>query len=133
MRWVLNDGSATAQHYADSVLALLQTSKDMQALVPSLWWLEVGNVLVKAEKKKWIKRQDSDLFLETLNELAIFTELESHHLLREVILPLASEHKLSVYDANYLGLCIARNAPLASLDQDLVRAARRSGVSILTI
>lgn len=133
MRWALNDGSATNQRYADNILQLLASRDDTEALVPGLWWLEAGNVLLKAEKNQWIKRQDVEQFMGLIEELAIHTELESHLRLREIIIPLARKQRLSVYDATYLGTCLANNLPLASLDQDLNRAAQRVGIGLLTV
>ena len=40
------------------------------------------------------------------------------------VLPLAARHALSSYDAAYLELALRKNAPLATLDAGLARAAR---------
>lgn len=133
MRWALNDGSGANRRYADSILELLSLRDDIEALVPSLWWLEVGNVLIRAEKNQWIKRPDAERFLGMLGDLAIHTEVDSHLRLKELIIPLARKQRLTVYDATYLGVCIAHDLPLASLDQDLNRAAQRCGVTTLAI
>ena len=44
---------------------------------------------------------------------------------------LAAEHGLTVYDAVYLELALRRRLPLASLDVELVRAARSAGLETL--
>ena len=46
---------------------------------------------------------------------------------------LASQFKLSVYDAAYLELAQRRRLPLASLDQDLRTAAKASGIDVLGV
>jgi predicted nucleic acid-binding protein len=43
-------------------------------------------------------------------------------------LKLARRHKLSAYDASYLELALRRDIPLATLDEVLRKAAKRSGV-----
>ena len=44
---------------------------------------------------------------------------------------LASFHKLTLYDAAYLELAQRRGLPLATLNQDLARAARLERVAVL--
>ena len=44
---------------------------------------------------------------------------------------LAFEHGLTFYDALYLELAIRRQLPLATLDNDLQRAAAASGVEVV--
>lgn len=45
-------------------------------------------------------------------------------------LSLAQAHGLTVYDAAYLELSQREGLPLASLDSDLVAAAKKSGVPL---
>ena len=45
---------------------------------------------------------------------------------------LARTHKLTTYDGAYLELAVRRGLPLASLDEDLKKAARQVGVTIDT-
>lgn len=44
---------------------------------------------------------------------------------------LAGAHRLAAYDAAYLELAICLDADLASLDQELRRAAKTMGVNVL--
>jgi predicted nucleic acid-binding protein len=129
MRWALNDGALKDQHYADRILALLETRDGAQAVVPGLWWLEAASVLVSAERKGFITGEESEVFLGSIVELGIETDATDPPTVRELIIPIANEYRLSVYDATYLGLCLSRNLPLASLDRELNWAATRSGVS----
>ncbi|MEN9595980.1 MAG: hypothetical protein RL236_414, partial [Pseudomonadota bacterium] len=46
---------------------------------------------------------------------------------------LASEHNLSAYDAAYLELALRHQVPLATLDVDLRKAARKINVPIFAI
>jgi predicted nucleic acid-binding protein len=133
MRWAFNDGSPADQHYADSVLALLESNPDVTAIVPSLWWLEAANTLVRAEKQNLIKQSDTNTFFELIKELSPVTELNSHYFLTDLIIPLAKAQNLSVYDATYLGICVAKGLALASLDTALIQAAKRTGVATLIV
>ena len=49
-----------------------------------------------------------------------------------VTLDLALRYDLTMYDAIYLELAIRRNAPIATLDAKLRRAASQAGVTTLT-
>jgi predicted nucleic acid-binding protein len=44
---------------------------------------------------------------------------------------LAERHDITVYDASYLELAIRDNAPLATLDADLAKAAQDAGVAVV--
>jgi len=44
------------------------------------------------------------------------------------IVPLAREHALSASDAAYLDLALRHDAPLATLDDRLRKAARKAGI-----
>jgi predicted nucleic acid-binding protein len=46
------------------------------------------------------------------------------------VLPLAREYRLSAYDAAYLELSIRYEAPLATLDGKLQKAAQNAGVTV---
>jgi predicted nucleic acid-binding protein len=42
----------------------------------------------------------------------------------------ASEYKLTTYDASYLALAMFTTSSIASLDTDMVKAARKMGIAI---
>ena len=52
------------------------------------------------------------------------------HLPMNRMLSLADRHRLTAYDAAYLELALSRAAELASLDDDLVKAARAEGLTV---
>jgi len=125
MAWCFEDESNAL---ADSVLELLQTTS---AIVPAIWPLEVGNVLLVAERKRRLSEADISRFLAMLAALPIRSEPESPQRAMSQILFLAREHKLSTYDASYLDLAMREGVPLATLDKGLLRAARRCHVDIV--
>jgi predicted nucleic acid-binding protein len=124
MAWCFKDA---ANPYADAVLDSLI---DNVALAPSIWPLEVGNVLLVAERRKRISQSDSMRFLELLSSLPIKVEILSEQRMFEAILNLARKQKISSYDASYLDLALQTGLKLATLNQSLRKAADRCGVAI---
>jgi predicted nucleic acid-binding protein len=98
------------------------------AIAPILWWFEVRNVLVVNERRGRIDPPGSAVFLADLARLRI--DLDRHPD-GEMVLALAREHRLTVYDAAYLELALRIDAPLATLDRQLARAARAAKVPLL--
>jgi predicted nucleic acid-binding protein len=110
---------------ADLALARLRTD---EALVPALWWFEVRNILVVNERRKRITEGETAAFLRSLARLPITLDRTPEE---NEILRLARMHRLSVYDAAYLELAQRNRAELATLDADLMRAARAEGVPLI--
>ena len=101
------------------------------ALVPGLWWLEIGNVLSRAERRKRIAPSKVASYVDVLAELPIATDTETEERALREILALARREHLTTYDAAYLEVAMRRGIPLATLDKTLLRAARRVGVDTL--
>ena len=124
MSWCFQD---EASKYADAVLDALEAS---EAIVPSIWPLEVANVLLVAEQKRRLSRADTARFVSLVRSLPIMVEDETPDRILGEILALAREYGLSSYDASYLDLAIRKSLPIATLDQDLRKAARRCRVPL---
>jgi predicted nucleic acid-binding protein len=116
---------------AEETDALLERARDEGAVVPSLWHLELGNVLLQAERRGRINAADVTTRLALIGDLPILTDGEtSLRALRET-LTLARAETLTTYDAAYLELSIRRGLPLATKDRSLQVAARRIGIKTL--
>lgn len=127
MRWFFGDGSPRELAYACGVL---EAMKEKTALVPVTWGLEVANVIARAEVKRLVSEARSENFLELLAALDIAVdEFTFAHALTKT-LHLARRYKLSSYDASYLELALRTGTPLATLDEDLQRAAKMAGVDL---
>jgi predicted nucleic acid-binding protein len=125
MRWFFGDGKPQELAYAGRVLDAMQ---EADALVPVTWGLEVANVLAKAEEKALVTEARSGAFLEMLEEADIEVDGAIYgHALSDT-LQLARRYKISAYDASYLELALRLGLPLATLDEDLQKAARKAGV-----
>ena len=104
---------------------------DARAYVPTLWHLEIANVLWACERRKRITEADSVRFLAVLKVLNITTDHETGQHAGQTTLGLARQHGLSVYDAAYLELAMRLGLPLASKDETLRTVAQAVGLSIL--
>jgi len=120
--WALQD----EQHiYADLARERIVTDP---AIAPSLWWFEMRNILLIKERVSRITEAESAIFLGWMNRLGV--ELDRAPQSSEV-LRLARRYKLTVYDAAYLELAQRNRVPLATLDANLVDAAKAEGVPII--
>jgi len=124
LAWVLGDERSAE---ADAVLDHLL---DEPAIVPALWIAETANALLAAERRGRIARRDAVRALELLAALPIEVVPESFAALPRIH-HLGAALGLTAYDATYLDLAIAAKAPLATLDDDLRRAARSRRVRAL--
>lgn len=101
------------------------------ARVPSLWHLELANVLRQAERRGRISEADATRRLELLAQLPIMADTETAHRAWGPTLALARAYTLTVYDAAYLELATRLGLPLASKDKELLKAASASGLTVL--
>ncbi len=124
LQWFLEDEND--RQYGLDVLNALSSGI---ALVPTLWFYEVGNGLLMACRRKRITFTQLEGFLARLTQLPIQNASETPNEILE--LPtLAQKHSLTNYDAAYLALARRRNLPLAKADAALIRAAASTGVDI---
>ncbi|MDR2001180.1 MAG: type II toxin-antitoxin system VapC family toxin [Zoogloeaceae bacterium] len=127
LTWCFEDEATPT---ADALLAQLT---DGGAFAPSLWPLEVLNVLMTAQRRGRMTpeaRRDRIAFLRGLpitldTETAAQTWTASNRL--------AERYGLTLYDAAYLELAQRLDLPLATLDADLRTAASALGVPLLGI
>ena len=125
LQWVLEDEAD--RKYSLGILAGLSENR---AVVPSLWFYEVGNGLLMALRRKRITLDKIDGFLTRLKALPIDAAGQVPSEILE--LPtLAQKHGLTNYDAAYLALAMRLNLPLATTDADLRRAAAAAGVGMV--
>jgi predicted nucleic acid-binding protein len=125
LAWCLPDEQPA---YAASVIHRLRTE---DAIAPALWPVECLNALLAAEKRKRLQRSDVERLIGLLREPPIGIDYASVQIAFGNIAALARDYSLSVYDASYLELAIRLRLPLASLDEPLIRAAKKCGVAIL--
>ena len=125
MAWLFHDESTP------KTVALLNRLATETALVPAWWFVEITNVLAMAERKGRITPSQSDAFIADLSKLAIERDDEATNRAFTHLLALCRTHRLNSYDAIYLDLAIRRSLPLATLDEDLRKAAKKLGIGLL--
>lgn len=129
MRWFFGDGKPQDLRYARGALDAMQSAN---AIVPTVWGLEVANVICRAEAQGLVTEARSGAFLEMLIGLAIQVDAGSTDHALSSTLNLARRYKLSSYDASYLELALRQGVALATLDSDLRKAAKKAGVEIFS-
>ena len=113
--------------------ALLERLRYEGAIVPLLWHLDLGNVLIQSERRGRLTAAETAMRLELIAALPIVTDEQfSSSTLREILF-LARADRLTTYDAAYLELSIRRGLPLATKDRALAVAARDRGVGTLPV
>ncbi|KAA0446220.1 MAG: type II toxin-antitoxin system VapC family toxin [Candidatus Thioglobus sp.] len=122
LAWCLADEQSD---YADKVLDLLM---QQQAIVPSLWHLEIANVLLMAQKRGRVTQQNSATILQTLSNANIITHKRNPTIADIDFVYFAHKHQLTSYDASYLYLAKTEKIPLATLDKKLTKVANDIGL-----
>ena len=125
MRWFFGDGNPRELAYAVKVLDAMKRDS---ALVPAMWGLEVANVVARAEASAMVTEARSGAFLEMLDGVGIEVDSATFEHALSDTLQLARRYRISAYDASYLELALRRGLPLATLDDDLQKAAKKAGV-----
>ncbi len=117
----LEEGSEEAGAVAMQIL-------EEPGIAPGIFWYEIRNVLIGAERRGRIAPGGCERFLTRLSDLRIEIDQE-HNSLK--VLGLARRHRLTVYDAAYLETAVRRQAALATLDTALAAACGGEGVANL--
>jgi predicted nucleic acid-binding protein len=111
--------------------ALLDRIAASQPVVPGHWILEVTNGLLLAARRGRLRRDEDLEIMERLAQLRVRVDDETWGRGWRETLFLARHFGLTTYDAAYLELASRRDAPLATADQAMVRAARAAGVAVI--
>jgi predicted nucleic acid-binding protein len=102
-----------------------------KAWVPALWHLELGNVLLGAQRKGRIDKAGIEKILSALGVFDIEVDSETMAVAWSKTLAIAEGFGLSIYDAAYMELALRRGLPLATLDKSLRTAIQKAGGSKL--
>ncbi|MDX2101848.1 MAG: type II toxin-antitoxin system VapC family toxin [Alphaproteobacteria bacterium] len=105
MPFVIDASIAACWAFGDedhpAATAALERIRSDDAIAPALWWFEVRNTLLAGERRGRLTEADTGAFL---RELARFGVLIDRTPDETVVLALARQHRLTVYDASYLEL-----------------------------
>ncbi len=122
--WLFDEEQTEAAH------AVMRRVVAEGAIVPSLWRLEIANVLRNAVRRGRCTEAYVDRSLARLARLAIERDEETDDHAWGSTRTLARKENLSLYDAAYLELAIRRGMSLASCDKALIAAAVRRKVEV---
>ena len=121
------ENAAMAQHVAGMF------KRGGTAVAPSFWPHEVLNALLVGEKRKRISKELVRSFLDDVARLPIALEQFPAGVVFDRIQQLSREHGLTAYDAAYLDLALESGIPIATLDEDLVRACKRARAKLVQL
>jgi predicted nucleic acid-binding protein len=102
-----------------------------EAAVPTNWPLEVLNGLIQGQRRGRASEVETRRFIADLSSFHIVVDADNSFSRLASIRDLAERNQLTSYDAAYLELARRLGLPLASLDQDLVKAAQAEGMDVV--
>ena len=123
--WVYPSQASTA---TDKLLE--EVAAGAVIVVPALWFLEVANGLLAAQRRKLLTPAERKTALERLLSLAFTVDDETARGVCRRSSDLAEKHGLSVYDAAYVEAALRRKLPLATRSRAVRDAAIRCGVRV---
>ena len=98
-----------------------------EVFVPALFWFEIRNALLMSETRKRFTPERTDQLIADLHALPIVVDAQPRW---EATIGLARQHHITVYDAAYLELAQRQAVSLATIDEALVKAARRASLTL---
>jgi predicted nucleic acid-binding protein len=123
--WFLPDEATTTTE------AALQATTVVDVWVPALWLLEIGNLLLSAQRRRRITADKRRELVAAAHGLRLKIDREPVDII--ALDELASVHDLTTYDAVYLELARRRGLALATRDAGLARAMAKAGVPAAVI
>ena len=116
---------------SSSSAALIARCAQEGAVAPAIWFYEVANIAVLKLQRGVLTPEQYAILSAAFAKMRIERDVAGLQAQCEAASVLALRHTLTVYDAAYLELALRLKLPLATLDQELVRAARAAGVAVL--
>ena len=125
LAWLLPDeSSASADVVGDRL------TYDI-AVVPPVWPLEIGNVLLIALRRRRITRAELDEALLHVRDLPVKVDSTATGQALRDTFAMAEARGLTTYDASYLELARRRGLPVATLDRGLREACVAAGIEVI--
>lgn len=98
--------------------------------IPLLWWYEIANILLMAEKKGRLSKTDIQEGMNLLLKLPLITDSSSGQYYLESLVESGRRYSLTAYDTVYLELAKRKKALLVSSDTALSRAAQKEKIRL---
>lgn len=118
--WFLPDEATPATE------AALMATATQAVWVPALWLLEMGNLLLNAQRRKRITAEKRRQLALAASSLRLHVDREPVSI--SALDELAALYGLTAYDAAYLELALRRGIGLATQDEALAAAMAKAGV-----
>jgi len=113
----------------DKVQKALSESDEIYA--PQLLWYEVANIFKNLLRRKRYTTEEVTHFFPLLSAVRVTTDFENGADYSKKIWNLCNVYNLTSYDAAYLELAERKKAVLCTLDENLIIAAKKHGVTVL--
>lgn len=126
LAWFL-DPPGERREYALSVLKAYQSGR-LRFIVPDIFFVEVPYSLMKAHSKERISdaaMAQAARFIDVMTTDVVPTSFSV-----EAAIARAEQWELKSYDATYFHLAMQMDVPLAAIDSDLVKKARKFSLPI---
>jgi len=127
LSWLLKRRDAAEAEQSRQGLDALRASG---AVVPPLWYAELANILLLAERQRVITAEEARGFLTGLSDWAIVQDPIPPVLTQPQVIHLGRVYGLTAYDATYLESAMRQGAALATFDRKLATAARAAGIRV---
>lgn len=125
LAWLFEEQQTPA---ALDVLTVIETEG---LVVPNLWWSELENGLLMAERRASRTTDECVAFLDLVRHLPIRTDDVLRYRISDDILRIGRTHQLTAYDAAYVELALREAIPLATFDDAIRRCAPQAGLTLL--
>jgi predicted nucleic acid-binding protein len=120
--WLLPDEESLLAEYVQDLLVR------HDAVVPTVWWFEVRNTLLVAERRNRLSEDQTHFIQDSLASLPILFDREPDE---RGLMEIARRNGLTVYDASYVESARRLSLPLATLDKAMARAASKEQVDLV--
>lgn len=127
LAWCFHDEATT------STWSVLDQLESEVAHVPSLFPIEVVNILGLAERKGRITTARTNEFLALLDSLPLSIDRDTAERAPKDVLALVRSEALTAYDACYVELAMRLGLPLATKDMAMRKTARSLGIVLLGV
>jgi len=115
--------------YVDKLYARIKNEEEKYA--PQLLWYEIANIFKNLLRRKRCTIDGILGFFHPLTALCITCDFETGPNYVKTLLRLCDDYNISSYDAAYLELAGRKKAVLCTLDENLITAAKKYGVTVL--
>ena len=110
--------------------ALLERLDGLDLHAPQIFGWEIANQCLLRSRRTGV---DAGRLIEAIEALSIVYEAGGSAQDAVALVPTAARYALSLFDAAYLDLALALDAPLATRDAALISAATEAGASVLDL